>query len=39
MTLMLRPVAVLATVPVKVPVVALKDNQDGKAAPFDGVAE
>ena len=37
-TLMLRPVAVLATVPVKVPVVLLNDSQDGNAAPFDWVA-
>ena len=38
-TLMLSPVALLATVPVKVPVVLLKDSQDGSAAPFDSVAE
>ena len=34
----LRPAAELATVPVKAPVVALNDNQDGNAAPLDSVA-
>ena len=37
-TLTLSPVAELATVPVKVLVAALKDSQDGNAAPFDSVA-
>ena len=37
-TLMLKPVVLLATVPVKVPVVVLKVSQDGKAAPLDSVA-
>ena len=37
-TLTLNPVAELATVPLKVPVALLNDNQDGNAAPFDSVA-
>ena len=37
-TLMLKPPAVLGTVPVNVPLVALNVSQDGKAAPVDSVA-
>ena len=37
-TEMVSPVVLLATVPVKVPVLLLNDSQDGNAAPFESVA-